>query len=217
MVEDTRRSPTPAHKKNEGQIDARSLMESLAPKMLEWLKTSLAALGLDGAAVKGKEANAHPAKNKGKKGQKGKTTIPNTPNVPIPTPGKLDAGKGGLLPTTVPNKKLWNEVAGGNAGRSAPPPQPDIRQGPADLRTSRALRLGRKSEARRRGPKRRPPPRPRPKGGRDVEESRTPPGRHPRRELPRNLHPPERTGAEAKELLSRRPRRVNSRGRQQLR
>lgn len=121
LVKDTRKLPPPdaAHKSSTGlgNTSAQSLMDSLAPMMLEWLRTSLAALGLGGAAGESEKEDTRSVKNR-KKGQKGKEE---TPKVPNPTPKSAGAGKGGIHPTTVPNQKLWSVVAGEKVGGNAHP------------------------------------------------------------------------------------------------
>lgn len=117
LVRDTRKPPpAPARKQKEEEprrLDARSIMDSLAPKLMEWLKSSLSALGISESATSVKP-DARPDWKGKKKGAK------ETNKAPKPVPAASSMRRGGLTPTTVPNKKLFSAVVSGGTSGEAP-------------------------------------------------------------------------------------------------
>lgn len=80
LVKDDRRPPVSvAAPKSDGgpkkNVDAQSIMDSLAPMMLEWLKTNLTALGLNGTTGESSRKMPHLTKTK-RKPQKGGRRLP---------------------------------------------------------------------------------------------------------------------------------------------
>lgn len=126
LVEDVRRPPSKVHKKNEGpknadgprNVNVQSIMDALAPKMIEWLRTSLSALGLTDAAGD-RDRDVQTAKKKSPIEREMPSSTPN------PKTQTVSVGKKGLLPTTEPNKKLFSNVVAGmgkQGGNTTPAP-----------------------------------------------------------------------------------------------
>lgn len=110
-----------------GACEAQTLVNALMPMMTEWLKNSLSALGVTGAASETGKRNARPGGRKDEGGKK------HGSNAPRPAPIKTGNAKEGLRSTTVPNKKLWSEVAGGGSGGNAPSILPvEAKKGPSE-------------------------------------------------------------------------------------
>lgn len=133
MVKDKRKpptsAPTPASDGRPKSIDPQSLMEALAPKMMEWLKASLSAFGLTESTNRSENKDARADNKDRKKGQKSKAAIPATSRTQNPAPQTKGGGRGGLTPTTVPNQKLWSVAVGGKQGGSTPPTQTERKDG----------------------------------------------------------------------------------------